>query len=66
MLTLRKQVTLTGIREQGRAKVRSIVKRLLAKYGYPPDKQEAAIDRVLQQTSLFAENWLETVEAGAW
>ena len=33
-----------SIREQGRAKVRSIVKRLLAKHGYPPDKQEAAID----------------------
>ncbi|MBW7859158.1 MAG: DUF3387 domain-containing protein [Leptonema sp. (in: Bacteria)] len=33
-----------------------IVKRTLNKYGYPPDKQQAAIDTVLKQAELLADN----------
>jgi type I restriction enzyme R subunit len=44
-------------REDVRAKLRTIVKRLLAKHGYPPDAAPAAIDLVLRQTATFAEDW---------
>ena len=37
-----------------RAAMRAKVKRLLTRYDYPPDKEEAAIDLVLQQAELMA------------
>jgi type I restriction enzyme, R subunit len=36
--------------------MRSKVRRLLAKYDYPPDREEKAIELVLQQAELFAVN----------
>jgi type I restriction enzyme, R subunit len=36
-----------------RAKLRSAVKRVLRKYGYPPDKQESATELVIQQAELL-------------
>jgi type I restriction enzyme R subunit len=36
--------------------MRSKVRRLLAKYDYPPDHEEKAIELVLQQAELFAGN----------
>ena len=45
------------IRDNVRAKLRSIVRRLLNKYGYPPDKRKMAMDRILEQTDSFAEKW---------
>ena len=39
-----------------RAKLMVLVKRTLTKYGYPPDKQQKAIDTVLRQAELLAEN----------
>ncbi len=44
-------------RDDVRAKLRTIIKRLLALHGYPPDAAPAAIDLVLQQTATFAEDW---------
>jgi type I restriction enzyme R subunit len=44
------------IRESARAKLMVIVKRTLNKYGYPPDKQQKAIDTVLKQAELLADN----------
>src|SRR4029077_6148649 len=41
------------IKESVRAKLRTAVKRVLRKYGYPPDKQESATDLVLQQAELL-------------
>ncbi len=41
------------IKESVRAKLRSAVKRVLRKYGYPPDQQEKATDLVLQQAELL-------------
>jgi type I restriction enzyme R subunit len=41
------------VKESVRAKLRVIVKRILRKYGYPPDKQEAATNTVLQQAELL-------------
>ena len=46
-----------AVREQVQAKLRSKVKRLLARHGYPPDAEPRAIELVLQQTRTFAEEW---------
>lgn len=43
------------IRESARAKLMVLVKRTLTKYGYPPDKQQKAINTVLEQAALFAD-----------
>lgn len=43
------------IRESARAKLMVIVRRTLNKYGYPPDKQQKAIDIVLKQAELMAD-----------
>jgi type I restriction enzyme R subunit len=43
------------IRESARAKLMVVVRRTLNKYGYPPDKQQKAIDTVLKQAELFAD-----------
>jgi type I restriction enzyme R subunit len=39
------------------AKLRVIVRRILRKYGYPPDKQEQATKTVLEQAELLADQW---------
>ena len=44
-------------RDDVRAKIRSTIKRLLAKYGYPPDAQQDATDLVLRQMETFADEW---------
>jgi len=44
------------IRESARAKLMVLVKRTLTKYGYPPDKQQKAIDTVLKQAELIADD----------
>jgi type I restriction enzyme R subunit len=41
------------IKESVRAKMRTAVKRVLRKHGYPPDQQESATDLVLQQAELL-------------
>ncbi|MCK5015721.1 MAG: type I restriction endonuclease subunit R [Candidatus Peribacteraceae bacterium] len=45
------------VRENAKAKLRVIVKRLLKKYGYPPDIEQMAVDRVLKQSELLAKEW---------
>jgi type I restriction enzyme R subunit len=45
------------LREDVRAKLRVMVKRILRKYGYPPDKQEKATDTVLEQAALLSAEW---------
>ncbi|HKQ49912.1 MAG TPA: type I restriction endonuclease subunit R [Phycisphaerae bacterium] len=49
------------IKESVRAKLRVLVKRILRKYGYPPDKQEAATKTVLEQAELLCEGWASEV-----
>lgn len=46
-----------AVKESIRAEMRIRIKRLLRKHGYPPDKQEKAIQTVLQQTELFCKDW---------
>lgn len=42
-------------RESARAKMRVLVKRILNKYGYPPDLQAAAVQTVLAQAEVWSE-----------
>ena len=46
-----------AIRENVRAHLRVLVKRVLRKYGYPPDKQEKATRTVLEQAEVLSEEW---------
>jgi type I restriction enzyme, R subunit len=43
--------------DMARAKIRVTVKRILRKFGYPPDLQAQAIQTVLQQAEAFSEKW---------
>ena len=43
--------------EAARARIRVLVKRLLRKYGYPPDLQDAAVQKVLQQAEALSADW---------
>ena len=45
------------VRENVRAKLRVIVKRILRKHGYPPDKQEKATQTVLEQAEVLSADW---------
>ena len=46
------------VRENVRAQLRVIVKRILRKYGYPPDKQEKATQTVLEQAEVLCSEWI--------
>jgi type I restriction enzyme R subunit len=55
---VRRNVTIDWtVKENVRAKLRTIVKRILRKYGYPPDKQEKATLTVLEQAELLCKDW---------
>ena len=45
------------IKENVKARLKVIVKRVLREYGYPPDKQDQAVQTVLQQAELLADVW---------
>jgi type I restriction enzyme R subunit len=45
------------VRENVRAHLRVLVKRILRKHGYPPDKQERATQLVLEQAEVLSELW---------
>ena len=56
--TVRKNVTIDWtLRENVRAQLRVLVKRILRKYGYPPDMQEKATQTVLEQAALLSVEW---------
>ncbi|HUB07878.1 MAG TPA: type I restriction endonuclease subunit R [Myxococcales bacterium] len=58
--TIRRNVTLDWTqRETARAKLRTMVRRLLRKHGYPPDKQEQATATVMEQAERLCETWAE-------
>ena len=57
--TVRNNVTIDWtIRENVRANLRVLVKRVLRKYGYPPDKQEKATKTVMEQAEVLADGWI--------
>ncbi|MBN1586026.1 MAG: type I restriction endonuclease subunit R [Candidatus Omnitrophica bacterium] len=51
------------LRENVRAHLRVLVKRILRKYGYPPDKQEKATQTVLEQAEVLCSEWDEEANA---
>jgi type I restriction enzyme R subunit len=56
--TVKRSVTIDWtVRENVRAQLRVIVKRILRKHGYPPDKQEKATQTVLEQAEVLSEGW---------
>jgi len=56
--TVRANVTIDWtLRENVRAQLRVLVKRILRKYGYPPDKQEKATETVLEQAAVLSAEW---------
>jgi hypothetical protein len=57
--TVRANVTIDWtLLENVRAQLRVIVKRILRKHGYPPDKQEKATQTVLEPADLLSEAWV--------
>ena len=56
--TVRDSVTIDWTQKESvRAKMRTRIKRLLRKHGYPPDKQEAAVVTVIQQAEVVSRDW---------
>jgi len=56
--TIRSSATIDWTRKESvRAKMRIEVRKLLARYGYPPDLQKAAVDLVVRQAELLAADW---------
>ncbi|MFH1219050.1 MAG: type I restriction endonuclease subunit R [Candidatus Eisenbacteria bacterium] len=56
--TVRANVTIDWtVRENVRAQLRVLVKRVLRKYGYPPDKEAKATQTVLEQAEVLSEEW---------
>ena len=48
-----------GREENVRAHLRVLVKRILRRHGYPPDKQELATLTVIEQAEVLSAEWLE-------
>ena len=56
--TLKRNVKIDwSVRESVKAEIRIAVRKILRKYGYPPDKQEKATQTVLEQAELVAKEW---------
>jgi len=56
--SVRKSVTIDWtLRDGAQAKIRVMVKRILNKYGYPPDMQDAAVQEVLAQARELCADW---------
>lgn len=60
LTNVRQNVTIDwAVKQAARARLRVLVKRILRKYGYPPDLQEDAADLVLEQAALIASEWVD-------
>jgi type I restriction enzyme, R subunit len=58
LVSLRENVTVDWAhRDSARARMRVLVKRILRKYGYPPDLQDAAVQTVLRQAEELSGMW---------
>jgi hypothetical protein len=58
MKSLQSNITIDWAhREPARAKLRILVKRILKKYGHPPDLQGSAVQVVLQQAEVLSTKW---------
>lgn len=65
LVSLRENVSVDWAhRDSARARMRVLVKRILRKYGYPPDLQDAAVQTVLQQAEALSAAWSMPRNAG--
>lgn len=65
LVSLRENVSVDWAhRESARARMRVLVRRILRKYGYPPDLQDFAVQTVLQQAEALSSEW--TVKSQRW
>ncbi|HPI18369.1 MAG TPA: DUF3387 domain-containing protein, partial [Mesotoga sp.] len=56
--TIRNSVTIDWkVRENVRARIRVMVKHILRKHGYPPDREPTATQTVLEQAEVLSESW---------
>ena len=56
--TIRNNITIDWtLRENVQANIRRLTKRILRRYGYPPDKQEKATHTVLEQAAVLSAAW---------
>jgi type I restriction enzyme R subunit len=46
-------------RRDSRARMMAMIKVLLAKHKYPPDKQAEATEKVIAQAELLADTWAD-------
>ncbi len=61
LMRLRENVSVDWAhRDSARARMRVLVKRILRKYGYPPDLQNTAVQTVLQQAEAFSSQWSDS------
>ena len=59
LMSLKSNITVDWAhRAAARARMRVLVKRILRKYGYPPDLQDAAVQTVLQQAEALSAGWV--------
>lgn len=59
-MSLRRSVTVDWARrETVRARLRVMVKTMLRRYKYPPDRQEEATETVLKQAQSLSAEWIE-------
>lgn len=66
LLSLRENISVDWAhRDSARARMRVLVKRILRKYGYPPDLQDAAVQTVLQQAEALSSSWIMPSHADA-
>jgi type I restriction enzyme R subunit len=65
LMSLRENVSVDWAhRDSARARMRVLVKRILRKYGYPPDLQDTAVQTVLQQAEALSAGWsMQKLEA---
>lgn len=64
LMSLRENVSVDWARrDSARARMRVLVKRILRKYGYPPDLQDTAVQTVLQQAEALSSGWSATRSA---
>jgi len=62
--TVHRNVTIDWtLRENVQAKLRVMIKKILKKYHYPPDKQQKATETVLEQAHLIGKDWAEIMPA---
>lgn len=58
LVSLRENVSVDWAhRDSARARMRVLVKRILRKYGYPPDLQDATVQTMLQQAEALSSGW---------